>query len=252
MSDPETAAGGEDLQFDHVVTDSASTDRDAAVAVVCSACQESITKEYYEVNGHPVCPRCRVAIVAAAETPQGIAPFMTAAVCGLGAGVAGAFIYFAVIFFAKLEIGIVAVLIGYMVGYTVRKGAGGGGLRFQVLAVALTYGSVALAYTPLVVMSAVNAGRAAQTAASAASPAATASAPAQEPRPRNPVVGVALLLSFIASLPLLVVWGSMPSGVISAFIILIGMRQAWRMTGTPPISVFGPYEIGTASLSESV
>ena len=87
---------------------------------------------------------------SAAETPRGIIPFITAGVFGLGAGVVGAGIYYAVIAIANLEIGIVAILIGYMVGYAVRKGAGGrGGRRFQVLAVALTYASVALAYTPL-------------------------------------------------------------------------------------------------------
>ena len=77
-------------------------------------------------------------------------------------------IYFAVIALAHLEIGIVAILIGYMVGYAIRKGARGrGGLRFQVMAVALTYLSVAIAYTPLAVKQVITAGRQAPPAASA-------------------------------------------------------------------------------------
>src|SRR6202011_1547491 len=101
-------------------------------------------------NGNIFCSRCRTAALSAAETPRGIIPLLTAGVFGLGAGVIGAGIYYAVIAIAHLEIGIVAILIGYMVGYAVRKGARGrGGLRFQVLAVALTYASIALAYTPI-------------------------------------------------------------------------------------------------------
>src|SRR5258708_3197232 len=74
---------------------------------------------------------------------------------GFGAGGVGAAIYYGVIAIAPLEIGIVAILIGYMVGYSVRKGADGrGGRRFQVLAAVLTYCSVALAYAPLAVQQA--------------------------------------------------------------------------------------------------
>ena len=84
------------------------------------------------------------------EPPRGAGPFVMALLFGLGAGIAGAIIYYAVIAITNFEIGIVAILIGYMVGYAVRKGAGGrGGRRFQVLAVALTYIAVGLAYTPI-------------------------------------------------------------------------------------------------------
>ena len=66
-------------------------------------------------------------------------PLAIAAIFGLGAALAGAAIYYAVIAITHFEIGLVAILIGYMVGYAVRKGAGGrGGLRFQILAALLT------------------------------------------------------------------------------------------------------------------
>jgi hypothetical protein len=127
-----------------------------------------IATEYYQVNGTIVCERCRLAIEAHAETPAGIAPLVKAGVFGLGAGIVGAAIYYAVIAIANLEIGIVAILIGYMVGYSVRKGAGGGGgRRFQILGVALTYASVALAYAPLAFQQAIQADRKDQQAAAA-------------------------------------------------------------------------------------
>jgi hypothetical protein len=104
----------------------------------------------------------------------------------LGAGVVGAGIYYAVIAIAHVEVGIVAILIGYMVGYAVRKGARGrGGLRFQVVAVALTYASVALAYAPIAV------------------------------KGLAPGVGASVfLMALIAALPVMVVLGSFQSGLI--------------------------------------
>jgi hypothetical protein len=188
---------------------------------------------------------------------------MTAGVFGLGAGIVGAAIYYAVIAIANLEIGIVAILIGYMVGYAVRKGAGGrGGRRFQVLAVALTYLSVALAYTPLAVKQAIDGDR--DTATTAAAPAsgddghaarpATDSGPVATPKPsgRRALMMVVFLLAIVAALPVMVVVGSLPSGLISAFIIFIGMRQAWRMTGTPVLQILGPYRVGPAATTSAL
>jgi hypothetical protein len=37
----------------------------------------------------------------------------------------------------------------------------------------------------------------------------------------------------------------MPMGLISALIIFIGLRQAWRMTGRPELVISGPYKVGT-------
>jgi hypothetical protein len=75
----------------------------------------------------------------------------------------------------------------------------------------------------------------------------------QAPKPARPKpTGARVLLSFVIvaglviALPVLVVIGSMPSGLISAFIIFIGIRQAWKMTQAPVIKVAGPYRIGVA------
>src|SRR6185503_7327798 len=135
-----------------LVTDGPSSLAQSTPSTNCTTCGSSFQAEYYSVNGHAVCDACRQAIEAATETPTEAGPFILAALFGLGAGVVGAAVYYAVIALANLEIGIVAILIGYMVGYAVRKGAGRrGGRRFQVLAVALTYLSVGLAYTPIAV-----------------------------------------------------------------------------------------------------
>ena len=212
-----------------------------------------IQTQYYDVNGNALCGACRAVVEAAAETPRGMLPLLMAAALGVGAGIVGAAIYYAVIAIAHLEIGIVAILIGYMVGYSVRKGAQGrGGRRFQVLAAVLTYLSVALAYAPLAVQQAMGEKPAVVTAATQGSAATDASAPVAappaQPRPSRGRLLITLVIfsGLMAALPVLVVIGSFPSGLISAFIIFIGMRQAWKMTGALVVTVVGPYRVGAA------
>jgi hypothetical protein len=242
-----------ELQFDRVMTDSPGSVVPSPSTATCTACQNTINTEYYSINNHTVCRSCRDAIEAAAQTPRGAGPFIRAALFGLGAGSVGAAIYYAVIALANLEIGIVAILIGYMVGYSVRKGAGSrGGRRFQVLAIVLTYGAVALAYTPVVIKAAFNQEKtdtaSAITKNSATTPAPTPAATQvkEETSSTGGLVGLIFALGFIAALPVLMVIGSLPSGLISAAIIFFGMRQAWVMTGAPALQISGPYRVGSA------
>jgi hypothetical protein len=253
MSDQQIPVGNEELQFDRVITEATSSAPPSTLAVTCAGCRASIETEYFDINGNIFCTTCRTAVESAAETPRGIMALVTAGLFGLGAGVVGAIVYYAVIAIAHLEIGIIAILIGYMVGYAVRKGARGrGGRRFQVLAVALTYASIALAYTPLAVKQASDGDRKAHTAPATAtgrsnSNATTAGRSAAPTKPSvGPLLAIVILLAMIAALPVLVVWGSFPSGLISAFIIFIGLRQAWSMTGAPRLQIFGPYRVGAA------
>jgi hypothetical protein len=241
-----------ELQFDRVITEQTASVAPAPITASCTNCQTAIDTEYYSVNDHAVCRTCRDAIEAVTQTPRGAGPFIRAGLFGLGAGIVGAAIYYAVIALANLEIGIVAILIGYMVGYAVRRGAGGrGGRRFQVLAIVLTYGAVALAYTPVVINAALDQEK---TDTASAITKSTASTPAPNPAPRGVneeppstggIVGVIFAFGFIAALPVLMVFGSLPSGLISAAIIFFGMRQAWVMTGLPSLRISGPYRVGS-------
>ena len=245
-----------ELQFDRVVRDSTPASEPSKVAVACSGCSTSIKTEYYDINGNTFCDGCRQAIESAAQTPTGIGPLLRAGVFGLGAGLVGAVIYYAVIAIANLEIGIIAILIGYMVGHAVRQGARGrGGLRFQVLAVALTYASVAFAYTPLAFAKdnddkgdAKNAPSAVVSSQESSVTDTTARAADSPPPKGSFIAALAFLLIFTMALPLLVVVGSFPSGLISAFIIFLGMSQAWKMTRAPLFQVLGPYRVGAKAV----
>ena len=252
MSDMDIRSGSSELTFDEVVTDRTSSAPRGTLAVTCAACRVAIESEYYDVNASQVCGRCRTAIESATSTPPGLLPLVRAGAFGLGAGVVGAAIYYAVIAITHLEIGLVAILIGYMVWYAVRRGARGrGGFRFQVLAIALTYAAVALAYTPLAIKGLIDASPQ-KAGAVAAGRSVSVTTPdssggvTTEPRRGSLLLALALMFAFVAALPVMMVLGSLPSGLISALIIFIGMRQAWGMTAAPVIQIFGPYRVGDA------
>lgn len=254
MSDESLRASAHELQFDRVLTDTAPSMVAGPPSVACESCERALETEYYQINGHMFCEGCRTRIEASAETPSGMGPFLLASMFGLGAGVAGAAIYYAVIALTNLEIGIVAILIGYMVGYAVRRGAKGrGGRRFQMLAVTLTYLAVAFAYTPIAFKQSMDAHRASQANVAATKARSTDHAQASStPGVRSLFAAVGILVGLIVVLPLLVVFGSLPSGLISGLIILIGMRQAWQMTGAPTLEIYGPYRVGAESMTKPV
>jgi hypothetical protein len=273
------AAGG-DLQFDRVAP--------ALPSVTCAKCSRAVTTYYYVVDDTSICSSCKRALDA--EWSLRKTGLLRAAGYGAGAAVVGAIIYYGVIAITNLEIGIVALAIGHLVGRAVRSGAGRGGRRFQVLAAALTYLSVGMAYTPLVLKPIMRGGAAAlltkghgvstsarekpaapadsvfsaadQSADSSgvAAPApapTTAARPASRARPKRMTfgllaMGLASTALFVTILPIIAVLGSLPFGLITALIIGIGMRRAWRMTadtgtasGTTTIS--GPFRLGKAA-----
>jgi hypothetical protein len=215
-------------------------------------CQRGISTEYFDVNGQSVCASCRTQLAALAETPRSWGVFAVAGLFGLVAAIAGAILYYAVIAITNFEIGIVAIAIGYMVGWSIRKGAGGrGGRRFQVAALVLTYWAVGLAYTPLTFQQIAEEDKKEQTAATATEPAAEpASSPSESGIAGESAVSIPLalgiLFGFSLALPVLAVISSLPGGLISGAIIAFGMMQAWKMTGVPPLQISGPYQIAAA------
>ncbi len=240
------------LQFDTAVPSVASLGTITTQGVTCTACHRAITDEYFDVNGQSVCEACRTQLVQLTQTPRGWGLFAKAAVFGVVAAILGAILYYAVIAITDFEIGIVAIAIGYMVGWAIRKAtASRGGRRYQVLALVLTYWAVGVAYTPLTFQGLAEQEKKeqAEKADAGATPeaAAPAAAESQDDSGMNIPVALGILFGFSLALPVLVVFGSMPGGLLSALIIGIGMRQAWQMTAVPPLQISGPYRIAAAS-----
>ena len=264
-------SGAEDLQFDRAI------DPDSAAPTgspVCAKCNADIRMYYYDVNGETICSSCKQTVEQAHGGGAGKSGggMMKATLFGLGAAIAGAIIYYAVMEYMDLEIGYVAVLIGFMVGYAIRSAASGrGGRRFQILAAGLTYFAVALAYTPFSIRGLTEASHEEVTAdsagttgtaavASADADAATtersaalddavgdtsAAAGAESLGAGGIALGIGGGLLLILLLPVIVIIGSMPSGLISALIIGIGMHTAWSMTRAAQVSITGPFKVGS-------
>lgn len=272
------------LQFDRVDAGPEASPADQSATLKCESCGNEIRVAYYHVNGISVCARCKEVAVEASQSPRGAGVFFKSLIFGGVAALIGAAIYYAVIAITNFEIGLVAILIGFMVGAAVRKATGGrGGRKFQVLALLLTYFAVGVAYMPLAIKGAMDGSKSTASVAdsatsgdssataisdSSAVPSAAvatlAGAPAADSTSAvsdstnsatalggNVFVALAIVLGggflFIWALPVIAVVGSLPSGIISAMIIGFGMHQAWKMTGAFGASVSGPYRVGSAS-----
>lgn len=252
-----TPPDGGELQFESVVPRAESAA--APAGRQCILCHAAFDTEYFDVNGQHVCRACSEKVADHAATPRGIGVLARAAGAGVVAAILGAVLYFAVLALSGFEVGLVAIAIGYMVGYGVRIGTRArGGRRFQVLALVLTYWAIGLAYSSLAIKEMIaERGKSATASLSGAQRSGTVPPASPEPaaaaateKDDQPMsggqfaLGLLQLLAFTLVLPVLVIVGSMPGGLISAAIIVFGMMQAWKMTAAPVLTVSGPYRIG--------
>src|SRR5207253_872952 len=142
----------------------------------------------------------------------------------------------------------------YMVGWAIRKAVRGtGARRYQIMGAVLTYLAIGMAYLPLAVKGAgEHLSKISDSTRVAVPPSAgPADGAAVSPgavkvtqvKPLSMFVGIVAIIALSLSLPIMVILGSMPSGILSAVIIGIGLRQAWRMTATPELSFTGPLKV---------
>jgi hypothetical protein len=264
MSSEPTSSRGDELQFERVGTGAHSG---SAAGVVCSGCQATLTAEYFEVNGKPFCETCRRTIEQQVATPRTVGALLKSGLFGFGAAIAGGLGYFIFVSVTGYELSLITIFVGYMVGFAVRKGATGrGGRRYQLIAAAMTYWAVGLSYgllgmkatldekggkTPVATdTSHARAVPPADTAlvvrpqaAGVDSAASTRSAERVSTGRMLAALGMLTILPF--ALPVLVIFGSGASGLLSAVILLIGIAQAWAMTRAPKLNVTGPHRVGT-------
>ncbi len=270
---PADPIGQEPLDFD------APQPGDAAVA--CVACKQPITDQYWSAGEAVLCERCKASV----EQGQQVAPdvvsraarFTRAAVFGLAAMLLGAGVWYAVAKLANLEVGLIAILLGFLVGRAVFIGSGRrGGLRYQLLAVFLTYLGIGVAYAPFAYEGIQQDLRAeADSARRADSARALAERPANElagdqaaqeaarldslvrgtespgPAARSPalalLLGTSLILVGVLTLPVIASIGGLPASLISLLIYSFAIMQAWRMTGTVRVAISGPFKVGGAA-----
>ena len=136
------------LQFD--VVDAGQTSSANGSTPACAICREPIPSTYFVVQSGMVCPRCR-GYIGRPATGSPVGRFFLASLFGLGTGLVGTVLWYAVRTMTNRELGFVAMLVGFMVGKAVLKGSGGwGGGGYRVLAVLITYFCIAATFVPLV------------------------------------------------------------------------------------------------------
>jgi hypothetical protein len=210
----------------------------------CVACQLPIAESYYHASGSVVCPACAARIQQGQQQPPAYS-FPRALLFGGAAALAGCAIYAIVAIATGMEIGLIAILVGVMVGKAIRRASGGfGGRQQQILAVVLTYFSIATSYIPVVIWDLAHKAK-----AEAAQTAQSGAASNQEPDSgKSMPAGKAILylLAIGAVAPFLSLTSGV-SGIISLFIIFIGLKQAWRLTGRSEVLLMGPYQTAGGS-----
>lgn len=200
---------GDSLQFHR-----AEYERPAQDIKSCAACKSPIAETYYHVNGHVVCPLCAARIQ---QSPQAApSPWLARGlIYGGGAAIAGCAIYAVVAIVTGFEAALVSILIGYMVGNSIRRASGGmGGRPQQILAVALTYFAITTSYIPVVIYHG----------------------------QRLPAGQEILSLVVIAAVAPFFSLARNLSGILTIVIIFFGLSRAWKLTGTTKLQVTGPYE----------
>jgi hypothetical protein len=247
-----------DLQFETAEAADAATG-----GTSCGVCQKPIKTLYYETGGQIVCPICRQQL--AGSNVAGVDPggFVRSILFGLGGAIAGAALYYAVIAATGYEIGLIAIVVGFMVGYMVRRGARGkGGRRYQIVALLLTYFAIGATYVPLVFRQMDKESKAtadsatattAATAATAERPvtASAATAPSaaegESPTGMKVLLGFGALLALTLVMPVLAVFSGLPSSLISGLIIAFALQQAWKMNGAHALVFSGPHRLSSAT-----
>lgn len=251
------------LQFDRVVHADP-----AATRLQCASCSAPVVDTYYHVAGQELCARCGATRLHDAAPDRRASTMLRAILFGLGACVVGAVAYWAVMKYLDLEIGLVAIAIGFFVGRAIARATGGrSARRHRILAVALTYTAVGLAYAPFAfegvkgkhaLRAGTDSSAASTLTTSTSSPTTAASAPAargaedrEAARTRKvPAATVALemgaLLVFVLALPLMGALSSGAGGILSVLIIGFGMRQAWKVSAASNVTVTGPLPVAKA------
>ncbi|PYP52220.1 MAG: hypothetical protein DMD45_04995 [Gemmatimonadetes bacterium] len=250
MTDP--AAGNpadRSLQFDRVER------ADQAPGLTCSICQQPIAGSYYEINAKVTCLRCRGQILATWNRGSPARRFAKALGLGAAAAALGAGVYFGIEALTGYEFGLVAVVVGLLVGTAVRKGSSGrGGWRYQLLAMFLTYSAVVATDSTLIarelrkeIQARADSGSVAPDSSGrrAGSPAATRAAGTTaattghaRPGPLALLLGVVVLLALAYAAPVMI-------GISSPLHLLIAgfaLYEAWKLNRGVALRVTGPYQ----------
>lgn len=120
-------------------------------APVCAQCATPITDRYFTLGSHVLCETCHLAFRDAKPPGNAAARFFGATALGALAAAVGCALWMLVTELTGYEIGLIAIVVGYLVGMAVNLGARRvGGIGYQLLAVFLTYTAIVMTYVPAI------------------------------------------------------------------------------------------------------
>jgi hypothetical protein len=271
VSDP-TSAASEGLQFDKAEP---PPGQPASPIAACAACARPLSSIYYQVNGSAACERCKTQLQYDQMSASGFGNVVRACALGFVAALAGGALWYAVRSTTGYEVGLIAILVGVMVGAAVRAGCRRrGGIGYQLLAVALTYFGICVQYVPDIIKAireqqpAKQAEVASTTSPAAALPVAAvpvaavpvaavpvaAGAPAEAPATPTDaaphathslgvqlLVAIGFLLAFAMAAPFL---GGFEN-IIGILIIGFALWEAWKINRRVPLQIEGPFRLAS-------
>jgi hypothetical protein len=207
-----------------------------APGLACGSCNAALTT-YHTLNGTPRCDGC---LQRANEAHQG--SFFKALLLGGVAAALGAALYYGIYALTDSQLGLVAIVVGIMVGVGVRMGAGGRtSMVYRLMAVGFAYLAITSTFVPDIVESMMQP----DAAEAAADVDSAAVAEPQEASAAAYVVG--FVIAWIAP-ALFVANGE----IILLIILLIGLWEAWRLSAPRDHEVLGPFTIERAQVDAAV
>lgn len=245
----------------------------APASQTCARCGKALVGSYHMMNAEMICGGCRAHVQRLMNDGSGFGRVGRAFVFGLGAAIVGGGIWYAIQESTGWQVGIIAVLVGWMIGKAVNRGSNGkGGWKYQAMAIVLTYFAVAATYVPTAIEELRKGAETALTEASEQVPAvhaegtasiadapdteaeaapdgaiavATTTDRSDDAAPSAAAVGAVTfvaIIAFVAALPVLVAFGS----PISALILGFGLFEAWKQNRRANVELSGPFSLGAA------
>lgn len=229
----------------------------------CRACKQTITGEYYRVNGVQACAAC-VGKVKEQMPKDTHAAFVRGMLFGVGGAIAGLIVYSLFGIITGIVIGYVSLAVGWLVGKAIRLGSKGvGGRRYQIVAVAFTYAAVSMSAIPMGISAYIkqnkNKGQTPQTsqmktvpnsgavvvdggdASDNESEAAKSESGGTPQKKMSAGAAIGTLLFAGLASPFLEL-GDEPGGIIGLVILFVGMNIAWKLTAGAKLDIVGPFK----------
>jgi len=211
-----------------------------AAAASCAACQRGIPDVYYETAGKVFCEPCKQAALVAQAGGSRVGRLFKAVALGSLAAALCSVGWYAIVKLTGYEIGLVAIVVGLVVGGAVRFGCQArGGWPYQILAVLLTYVSIGVSYVPLV-MDAMRVE--AEKLEAAEQEARQTTGEAGEPSTPE-TREAAIVFGSVAVALMLPVLQVMDGGFIGLLIVGFALYEAWKINVRQGLAFSGPFRV---------